>query len=92
MTRAKTLNEAVALVADGDRVIVTIDGVEVGMIPADEVADIEAMEDRYWAKEGEKALAEPGESVGLEDVVKELEAERSARRAVPKMRRQRVGR
>ena len=92
MTHAKTLEEALRLVADGDRVIVTIDGVAVGMIPADEVADIEAMEDRYWAKEAEKALAEPGEPISFEDYLKERDAGRSARRATRKAPREHVGR
>ena len=83
MTRADTLEEALRLVADGERVIVTINGVEVGMIPADEVAEIEAAEDRHWNEAAEAALAEGGETIALDDYLKE----RASRHPTGKTRR-----
>jgi len=92
MTRANTLEEAVRLVADGERVLVTISGIEIGMIPADEIADIEAMEDRYWNKKADEALAEPGEAISLDDYLKSRAAQQARNRATPRRRRARAER
>ncbi len=80
MIRVTTLQEAMQRIADGERVVMTVDGKDVALVAVDELELLEEWEERLDLEAYRKAKAEPGPNIPLEDFLREMEQERAARR------------
>lgn len=72
MTHATSLEEAIRLVDEGERVVVTLQGKEVALISVDDLKYIEEMEDYFDRKAFEEAKAEPGPNIPYEQIRREM--------------------
>ena len=80
MVRVSSLQEAVCLVEDGERVVLSVDGKDVALISVDELHLIEAREDRLDVEAVNEAHAEPEDCITLDEYMKKRAA-RSRRKA-----------
>jgi hypothetical protein len=80
MVRVATVEEAARKAADGERVVVTVDGKDVALMPLVDLELFEELEDRMDNEAADRALAEPGPNIPFGDFLKEMERERAARR------------
>jgi prevent-host-death family protein len=69
------LPELVERVLNGEAVYLSRYGTRVAaLVPADAAEYLDELEDAYWVKKAEEALAEPGPSIPLAQVMAESEA------------------
>jgi len=72
MIRVSTVEEAVRLATDGERVVVTVNGKDVALMSLDDLKLFEEIEDRLDNEAADRALAEPGPNIPYEQARKEL--------------------
>lgn len=67
-----TVTEAARCASSGARIVLEIDGHRVALVPVEDAEYMEALEDARDLEKARQALAEPGESIPVEEIMREL--------------------